>query len=575
MKPRDSKAFERVRKVAIAVLAKRRPWEIQWQAIADVLLPYAVQIVGRRDGDKAARQDNDIINDAPCRSHDACCAGLAANVTSPSLKWWGLQITNKGVATDDTEIDADARAYLDAVYDILASDFQRGGWYSTLSLSTYPDMTGIGTAAIFMDEQKDGGVVFDAVPVGRFAIDTDHLGKVNTWVREWSATAEQLCDRFCRGLPGLPKNTDDLPQRVREALARQDVTTEFQVLHAVLPTKQPTREGFMWSSTWWLAGDNENVLGEGGFYEFPALVPRWSVRRGDIYGRGPGWKALGNIRMLQHFTRAMISLIDRKVDPPKWSTNSTVFDYLPGTTTHVASKPGEKVEVGNVVDIRAEDIRAAQEEVGRLEKAVDETFYGSLWRTFTDEERSNITATEILERRQERAMRMGPVLESLNGELLEPAIERRYNMLARRGALPPLPESLQGKEIRVEFISVMHQLQQSHNLAGVRSFMADVQMIATTHPEVVDKVNADAMVDQIARASGVKADSLVSKDELDRVRAAKARQQQQQQQTEQALAFTKGLSDVSRVDPKQLSDLASTLAPAAAAQSGSLDPVKP
>lgn len=569
MKPRDAKAFERVRNIATATLTKRKPWEQQWQNIADVLMPYAVQIVGRRDGDKAARQDQDIINDAPCRSHEACSAGLMAHITSPSLKWWGLQITNKGAATEDSEIDGEARGYLDAVTDIIASDLQRGGWYATLSLSTYHDMTGLGTAAIFMDEQRDGAVVFDGVPVGRFAIDTDHLGKVNTWVREWSATADQICERFCK----TDGDREKLPEKIRDALARQDVTTEFQVLHAVLPLKKPTPQGFMFSSTWWLVGDQVDVLGEGGFYEFPALVPRWSVRKGDIYGRGPGSKALGNIRMLQHYSRASIGLIDRRLDPAKWSTNATPLSYLPGETTHITSRSGEKVEIGDVTNVKAEDISVAEEKIANLEAAVDQTFFGPLWRTFTDEERSNITATEILERRQERAMRMGPVLESLNGELLEPAIERRYNMLARRGALPPLPESLRGQEIRVEFISVMHQMQQMQLSTNVRSFMADVQMVAVTHPEVIDKVDGDALVDQIARSSGVKANTLRSKDELAKVRAAKAQQQQQAEQSAHALAFTEGLRNVSGTDPKQLTELASTLAPAAAAQAGALGPV--
>jgi hypothetical protein len=567
MKPRDAKDFERTRKIAAAVLNKRRPWEQHWQDIADHLYPYSVQIVGRRDGNKAAREDKNIINDAPCRSHEACSAGLMANITSPSLKWFGMEITNRGIATAPTDIDSDARSYLDAVTAIIASELQRGGWYATLSGSTYADVTGLGNAAIFMDEQPDGLVVFDGVPVGRFAIDTDHLGKVNTWVREWSATAEQICERFCKTDADRAK----LPERIRDALNRQDVTTQFDVLHAVLPLKKPTPQGFKWSSTWWLADSTTNeVLGEGGFYEFPALVPRWSVRKGDIYGRGPGSKALGNIRMLQHYSRGSIGLLDRRLDPPQWSTNATALSYLPGTTTHIAAKPGEKPEVGRVTDVRAEDITVADAKIEQLKRDVDETFFGPLWKTFTDEERSNITATEILERRQERALRMGPILESFNGELFEPAIERLYAILSRRGALPPLPESLQGEEIRIEFMSIMHKLQKATEAVGTRSFMADVQMVAATHPEVIDKIDADEVVEEMARANGIKSDMLVSGEELQAVRASKAQQQQQQQQTEQGLAFTKGLSDVSRVDPKQLTELANTLAPAAAAQASAL-----
>ena len=443
--------------------------------------------------------------------------------------------------------------------DIIASDLQRGAIYSVFSSSTYFNLGGLGTAAIFMDEQPDGGVVFDAVPVGRFAIDVDHLNRVNTWVREWSATAQQIRDRF---------GDKDLPQDVRNALDRDDSSTEFNIIHAVTPRAKPSRAGHMFDSTWYPAGKSDEVLHQGGYFEFPALVPRWIAAPGDVYGRGPGWTALGNIRMLQHYNKALAKLLDLKLNPPKWSTNATPLSYLPGNTTHVAPKSGEKPEIGNVVEIKAEDIIAAREEIQRLERAIDETFYGHLWRSFTDDDRTGRTATEIEARKQELALLVGPLLESLNSELFEPLIERRYKMLMRRGVLPPLPESLQGVEMRVEFISIMHQMQQTVMANGVRVFLGDVQMLATMRPEAIDSINTDAVVEEFVRSSGVRAETIVPKDELEKIRAAKAQAEQAAQANEQAMQTSEAVRNVSGADPIQLQQVAGMLAPAAAAQGG-------
>jgi hypothetical protein len=413
VKPRSSEDFRYIRECAAAILAKRDPWLKEWQRIADAMLPYNVQIVGRRGNeDKSARKDKDILNDMPSRAVEDLSAGLMSRITSPARKWFGLQVTAQGTTADEEAIDQDGKQYLDRLSDIVGSDLQRGGWYSVLSMSTYLDMATFGTACIFMDEQRDGSVVYDAVPVGRFAIDCDHLGKVDSFVREWAATAQQCAKRFGR------KN---LPQDILNALRQNDHKTEFEILHVILPLEKPNRKGQLFSSTWYVKGATDDVLSEGGFYEFPALVPRWTVRSGDVYGRGPGWKALGNIRALQHNTRGMIQMLDRVIDPPKAVIGGKgKLSFLPGAVSHVSAAAGVSVAVEDLLKIDPRHFEEIRAEIGRLEDAIDDAFFGTLWRMFTDEDRSDITAAEIEARRQEQALRAGPLLESLNGELLEP-----------------------------------------------------------------------------------------------------------------------------------------------------------
>lgn len=561
MKPRSVEDFRYIRECAAAILAKRDPWLKEWQRIADAMLPYAVQIQGRRGNeDKSARKDKDILNDMPCRALEDLSAGLMSRITSPARKWFGLQVTDQGTGVDDTTIDQDGKEYLDRLSNIVGFYLQRGGWYSTLSTSTYIDMAAFGTACIFMDEQRDGSVVYDAVPVGRFAIDCDHLGKVDSFVREWAATAQQCAKRFGR------KN---LPQDIANALRQNDHKTEFEILHVILPLEKPNKKGQLWSSTWYVKGSTEDVLSEGGFYEFPVLVPRWSVRAGDIYGRGPGWKALGNIRALQHNTRGMLRMLDRVIDPPKAVIGGKgKLSFLPGAVSHVAASAGVTVAVEDLIKIDPRHFEEIRAEIARLEVAIDDAFFGQLWKMFSNEDRSDITAAEIEARRQEQALRAGPLLESLNGELLEPVIETLLAMLLRNGKLSDMPESLSSADIKIEFLSIMHQMQQATALNALRAFLADVQALAAMREEAIDALNTDNIVHEMQRASGVRADTLNPKTEVEKVRKAKAAAQKQAIAGQQALQFAKGVRDVGSVDPERLTQTAGALARAAAAQGG-------
>lgn len=566
MKPKSLTDFQMVRETAMAILAKREPWLKEWQRIADAMLPYAVQIQGRRGNeDKSARKDKDILNDMPSRALEDLSAGLMSRITSPAREWFGLQVTDQGTSADDASVSQESKKYLDRIKEIVKSMLQRGGWYSVLGMSTYLDMAAFGTACIFMDEQKDGSVVYDAVPVGRFAIDCDHLGKVDSYVREWAATAQQCAKRFGR---------KDLPQDIANALRQNDYKTEFEILHVILPLEKPNRFGHRWSSTWFVKGCTDDVLSQGGYFEFPVLCPRWSVRSGDVYGRGPGWKALGNIRALQHNTRGMIQMLDRVIDPPKAVIGGKgKLSFLPGAVSHVSAAAGVNVAVEDLLKIDPRHFEEVRAEIARLEDAIDDAFFGKLWKMFTDEDRSDITAAEIEARRQEQALRAGPLLESLNGELLEPAVEKIIEMLLRNGRLTDFPEALSKKNIKVEFISIMHQMQQATAMNALRAFLNDVQALMAMRPEVIDHINPDNIVHEFARASGVRADTLNSMEEVKKLRAAKAAAQKKAIAGQEAAQFAKGVKDIGSVNPDNLTQTAGALARAAAAQGGAVGAV--
>ena len=72
------------------------------------------------------------------------------------------------------------------------------------------------------------------------------------------------------------------------------------------------------------------------------------------------------------------------------------------------------------------------------------------------------SATEIAERREEKLVMLGPVLERLHDDLLEPLIDRAFQITARAGEIPPPPSpALDGLRLQPEYVSPMGVGQQS------------------------------------------------------------------------------------------------------------------
>lgn len=162
-------------------------------------------------------------------------------------------------------------------------------------------------------------------------------------------------------------------------------------------------------------------------------------------------------------------------------------------------------------------------------------------------DRRQITAREIEERHEEKLLALGPVLEQLNQDLLDPLIDIAFDMHFKQGYFDdlPLPEELRGIPLKVEYISIMAQAQKLIGITGVERFVGFVGQVASVDPAVLDKVNRDQLIDVYADITSVPPDLVKTDEEVEEIRAVRAKQQQQAQQMammQQGAATAKDLS---------------------------------
>ena len=148
----------------------------------------------------------------------------------------------------------------------------------------------------------------------------------------------------------------------------------------------------------------------------------------------------------------------------------------------------------------------------------------------------SMTATEVLQRNEEKMRLLGPVMGRLQSELLQPLIQRSFKLLLRNGELPVPPESLQGQDIDIEYVSPLAKAQKMTDLQSMMRGLEIMLQLAEVAP-VMDYLDENGLVKYLIDVAGIPARVIRSDDQVAEIREAKAEQQRmmaEQQQDMQA-----------------------------------------
>jgi hypothetical protein len=256
----------------------------------------------------------------------------------------------------------------------------------------------------------------------------------------------------------------------------------------------------------------DGLLRESGYKRFTVLAPRWEVTSGDIYGNSPGMEALGDVKSLQHEQLRKAQGIDYKVNPPLqvppgYKDNPKA--RLPGGLMYTAGGAGGDIKSAYNVDLNLNDLR---EDIADIRQRILQAYYADLFMMLANDTRSGITATEVAERHEEKMLMIGPVLERLHNELLQPLIDIVFEFALEAGILPPIPEELSGADLSVEFISTLAQAQRIISAQGMDRLFGTIGTLMQMDPDVVLKVDIPQAVDDYGQLYSVNPEIIVPDD---------------------------------------------------------------
>lgn len=527
---------EKVQRRWDALKEERSSWMSHWKDISEVLLPRAGRFLpteNNRGGKAAFRK---ILDSTGTRALRTLSGGMMSGMTSPARPWFRL-------TTFNPELDEsyEVKVWMSQVTSLMQMVFYKSNTYRALQMA-YEELGAFGTSATLIYDDFDRVIHCHPLTIGEFAIATDSRGRVNTVYREFRMTVAMLVQEF--GLENVSRTVKDLYER-----GQMDEWVE--VINAIEPrTERDPRKtdakNMPYLSVYFeKSGDKGKVLRETGFTEFPAMCARWSVTGGDIYGTSPGMEALGDLCQLQQMQFRKSQAIDYKVHPPVLipsEMKNMGTQFLPGgVIPYSNAQQAQQIRSAYMVDL---DLNSLLVDIQDVRQRINEAFYRDIFMLMVNSTDKTMTATEVTERHEEKMLLMGPVLERLNAEMLDPLINIVFNKLVQADLLPPLPEDLQGQQLNVEFISILAQAQKAISTNSVDRMFSVLGNLAGMKPDIVDNVDLDFWPQWYADALGVDPRFIVSGKKVAVIREQRAQAEQQAAAMEQLQGATQAAKNM-------------------------------
>ena len=514
--------------------SERASWLAHWQEITTYLLPRNGRYF-RQDRDKGWRRHNNIYDNTGTRALRTLGAGMMAGATSPARQWFRL-------ATADPELNSyqPVKLWLDDVTRRMQLVFQKSNTYRALH-TMYEELGAFGTAvSVVLPDFKN---VIHQYPVtcGEYCIATDFQGRVTTLYREFEVTVADLVKEF---------GYKNCSITVRNMYDRGTLDAWVPIIHAIEPRadrdhKKRDDKNMAYGSWYFEVGGEEGkFLRESGFQQFPALVPRWATAGGDIYGNSPGMEALGDIKQLQHEQLRKAQAIDFQTKPPLQvpvSMKNRDVETLPGGISFV---DGAGMGIKTAFEVNL-NLQYLLNDIVDCRDRVRGAFYADMFLMLATQPNTRMTATEVAERHEEKLLMLGPVLERLHNELLDPLVDITFTRMIQSGIVPPAPEELQGMDLNVEFVSMLAQAQRAIGTNSVDRFVGNLGAIAQMKPDVLDKFDSDQWADIYADMLGVDPSLIIADKEVAMVRDARNQAMAAKEQVaavEQASKATRNLA---------------------------------
>jgi len=287
---------------------------------------------------------------------------------------------------------------------------------------------------------------------------------------------------------------------------------------------------FTWREVYWLwdAGAKQ-PLSFRGFHDQPFTVARWSSQSNDAYGRSPGMDICPDVMQLQVMTRRLAEAIEKQVRPPllaDMQLKNQPSSSQPGSVTFVP-KLGPDTGMRSIYNVNP-DVAAMSANIAAIEQRIKIGLFNDLFLMISDQQGDRRTATEIQAKLTEKLQVLGPVIENMLG-VLKLKLKRIYGILQRKGFIDPMPKSLHGMPLDIEFISMLALSQKAAATNGMDRIAQIIGNFSPIFPEAKDLLNSEAFIREYNDLLGNPEKIMNSPDQVAQIR-------QMQQQAAQATA---------------------------------------
>jgi len=479
---------------------RRQLFETTWEEIRNYMLPNRPSFNTKEPlGSKTMQH---IFDGTAIDAINVCKAGINGMLTNAALPWHGIEL-------EDEKLNqvTEAQEALQEVNEVMAREYHRSNFYTNID-GVYEEVIGFGESCLFIGEGKYTALNFLPIPLKELFTDENEEGTVDTVFRSFSMTARQCAQKW---------GTEKLTNQMKEALKQTggNLDKEFEILHYVHPRsdreidlstaqyKQDAQNKLYLSA--YIDVDSKTILDEGGYDEFPFSVPRLFLMSGDDYGRGMGWNALPDVKMLNTMEKYGIRGWQKAVDPPITAPDegfSMPIKTFPGGVTYNSRWREQGSEVKPLYGPNHSVMLPNYEnKCEQKREQIREFFFYKQFRT--QQQGQPRTAQEIIQIASENLKILGPLLNRFQEELLKPIILRSFQILFRAQMFPKLYAFLRSSGRQVKFkivylspIAKAQRLYEAQELQNAFGMLLPAYQIM---PELLDPVDPDKLYSEVVK----------------------------------------------------------------------------
>jgi len=484
---------------------QRQTWESHWQEVADFVVPRKADVTkSRSSGDKRSEL---VFDGTAIHAAELLSASLHGMLTSAATSWFSLRYRDEELNSDD-----EAMEWLQGVEDVMYKAFNRSNFQEQIH-ELYHDLITFGTGVMFIDKDDSQQLRFSTRHIKECYLSEDDKGRVDTIYREFKMPLRAAQKRF-----GEEKFTSKVLQK-----AQNNPYAQVTLVHAVFERddRDPikiTSENKPFASIY-IEPEEKVVLSESGFDENPYTCPRFLKSSFEIgYGRSPSMTALADIKMLNKMCETTIRAAQKQVDPPLLVPDDGFLlpvRTIPGGLNYYRSGTRDRIEPLNIGANNPLGLNMEEQRRTAIRSAfyVDQLILG---------QGPQMTATEVVQRTEEKMRLLGPVLGRLQAELLQPLITRVYALLSRQKAFLPAPDFMANQDLEIEYVSPLAKAQRQGDIQNVTRLLELIGPLGQMAPEIMDYIDADGIAKHMIKILGVPATAVRSSQQVALIRSEKA-----------------------------------------------------
>lgn len=448
---------------------------------------------------------------------DTLANGVEGYACGTSLQWfdYGVESVNEN-ATDEV-----VKSLLEKVKKVAYLWLQKSNFYPTFR-QVVRSGCDLGTGGFYFTmDRKRGLPKFKAFNLNDIETITNEFGEVETLFRKIYLTKREAIRYF----------GEEKINKIKTIKQCKDPRERFvfhQMISPVVNWDFTVPGDGDWLSIYWSEDYSKDTIKEERLRYRPYAIFRWEepIFGGNWGVDSPGQLSLPAMRFVNLLVEDMIMLSELVAKGHWKKTKGLKVNFRAGGVTELES--GQDYAWQQATG----DLSWLAEHISYYRAVINDIYKVNLFLTLTMNLDRTKTATEVAGLSQEREVLMQSFWSRLANQIFEPLHEWLFMQICLSGDLRDITNdelaAIEEMDLKIDYISPAYMAQKrAFELGPTLQWVSDMLQLSQVNPNILDKVNFDALANIDHNSRNAKIEALISDEDANKARQIRAQLQSQ------------------------------------------------